>query len=94
MTARQYTKCQQDGCSSEDVQEWTIEGYDPVPVFVFCTDHAREFGFCLHCGAFIGGTEDVFLTRQDGICFECFTRQERATYEIDYDDEFDDTSRR
>lgn len=90
---RHYTKCQHDGCTATDVCEWNIAGYDPEPVFVFCAEHAAEFGFCLSCGAFIGGTEDCFLTGQDGICFECFIQAERElnrALNYDGDDEDDD----
>lgn len=64
-------KCEQEGCK-ERGNEYQIAGYDPVPVFHFCDDHAAAFGFCLHCAAFIGGTEDVFLVGQEGLCFDCF----------------------
>lgn len=89
---RKYTKCQHEGCTSEDVCDWTIQGYDPEPVFIFCAEHAAEFGFCLSCGAFIGGTEDVFLTGEDGLCFDCFIKVEREMNRAfnsddgDYDD--------
>jgi hypothetical protein len=92
MTTRQraYTKCQHEGCTATDgIEDWTIQGYDPAPVFVFCADHAAEFGFCTSCGAFIGGTEDVFLTGQRGLCFDCFMAIEREierSCNTDYDD--------
>lgn len=65
-------KCEHEGCKERASGEWRIEGYDPVPVFHFCDEHAAEFGFCTSCGAFIGGTEDVFLTGQTGLCFDCY----------------------
>jgi hypothetical protein len=65
-------KCEQEGCKERASGEWRIEGYDPVPVFNFCDEHAAKFGFCTSCGAFIGGTEDVFLTGQEGLCFDCY----------------------
>jgi hypothetical protein len=76
------------GCEGR-VQEWAIEGYDPVPVFVLCEQHAAEFGFCTSCGAFIGGTEDVFLTGQQGLCFDCFRfLDEELRHAVDtYDDQ-------
>lgn len=61
----------------ENAEVWTIEGYANPPKFVLCDKHAAEFGFCLTCGAFIGGTEDCFLTGQDGVCFECYSREQR-----------------
>jgi hypothetical protein len=72
MRTKVYT-CQHEGCTAE-AEEWCIDGYDPVPTFVYCHEHAAEFGFCLWCGHFIGGTEDVFLTGQVGMCFECVIR--------------------
>ena len=46
--------------------------YAPFVLVNFCDEHAAKFGFCTSCGAFIGGTEDVFLTGQEGLCFDCF----------------------
>ena len=77
-------KCEHDGCNSLDVSVWTIYGYDGDPSFVMCTPHAIEFGFCPSCGAYIGGTEDTFLTGSD-ICFECYTAEQRE-YERCFDD--------
>lgn len=78
------------GCEG-DVQEWAIEGYDPVPVFVLCEQHASDFGFCTYCGAFIGGTEDVFLVGRTGLCFDCFMRLEHDMQSsIDDDYEWED----
>ncbi len=86
--------CQHDGCTVTDVEEWSIAGYDPEPVFVFCYKHAAEFGFCTSCGAFIGGTEDCFLTGRAGICFKCFTfEEEHERREMEYqfgDDDYDE----
>lgn len=91
---RAYTKCQHDGCTATDgIEEWTIWGYEPAPIFVLCPEHAAEFGFCLWCGAFIGGTEDIFLTGQKGLCFDCFISMEREmgrAYTSDYDDDEED----
>lgn len=81
-------KCEQEGCT-ERGDAYYIEGYDPVPEFHFCPDHAAEFGFCISCGGFIGGTEDVFLTGQKGMCFDCF-HAERREYERENDWENDD----
>lgn len=82
-------KCEQEGCK-ERGNAYYIEGYDPVPEFHFCEEHAAKFGFCLSCGAFIGGTEDVFLTGREGQCFDCFNA-ERREYERGYDDDDVDT---
>lgn len=82
-------KCEHEGCK-ERANEWCIPWNEPPAIFHFCDDHAAEFGFCLTCGNFIGGTEDVFLTGQDGLCFECFiqVRDELESDErFDYDDD-------
>ena len=79
-------KCEHDGCK-ERGEFYYIDGYIPVPEFLFCPDHAAKFGFCLTCGAFIGGTEDVFLTGRTGQCFDCF-QAERREYKRDFDDQF------
>jgi hypothetical protein len=91
MRTKVYT-CQHEGCTAE-AEEWCIDGYDPVPTFVYCHEHAAGFGFCLWCGHFIGGTEDVFLTGQVGMCFECFIReqQEHDRDMFGDDDEHDDS---
>jgi hypothetical protein len=86
-------KCEHEGCTKRASGEWYIAGYDPVPVFHFCDEHAASFGFCLICGAFIGGTEDVFMTGQEGLCFECFVsvRDELdGDLRFDYEDEVED----
>lgn len=92
--ARAYTKCQYPGCTAtEGIEEWTIWGYGPAPIFVYCAEHAAQSGFCLSCGAFIGGTEDVFLTGQKGLCFDCFLQIEREMERAgnsDYGDDEDD----
>lgn len=98
MVRKQYMKCQHDGgCQNTDseIREWSIAGYDPEPVFILCDEHAAEFGFCLYCGAFIGGTEDIFKTGQRGLCFECFIEIERdldhtREYEYSDDDYYED----
>lgn len=80
--------CQHENCG--ELGDWyAIDGYEPVPEFCFCPDHAAEFGFCLLCGAFIGGTEDVFLVGREGMCFDCFNA-ERHEYERSYDYSDDD----
>lgn len=89
-----YVTCSREhegGCEG-DVQEWFIDGYDPVPAFVMCEKHAADFGFCTHCGGFIGGTEDIFLTGKKGLCFDCSIKEnaemERAlNADMGYDDE-------
>lgn len=85
-------KCGHEGCTNRDVVEWSIGGYDPQPVFFFCPEHAAEFGFCIWCGNFIGGTEDIFLTGQVGLCFECFYQMEEESREFydEYEDDYDD----
>ena len=83
--------CEHEHCG-ELANAYTIEGYDPAPTFYFCDEHAAAFGFCLSCGAFIGGTEDVFLVGREGLCFDCFTA-ERREYERSYDYGDDDDDR-
>ena len=78
-------KCSHDGCQSMDAELWSVYGTDDS-TFALCSEHAAEFGFCLMCGAFVGGTEDVFLTGRDGICFDCFCRERD---EMEYDDDED-----
>lgn len=80
--------CQHEGCG-EYGEMYTIQGYDPEPIFCFCPDHAAEFGFCVVCGAFIGGTEDVFRVGQTGLCFDCFIELREEPYSSEYD-EWDD----
>lgn len=82
-------RCDHDGCN-ERARQWTITGYDDPPTFDFCTTHAAEFGFCLSCGNFIGGTEDVFKTGRPGICFECFLQEAREMDRIFDDNEWED----
>jgi hypothetical protein len=83
-------KCKHDGCK-ERGELYYIEGYDPVPEFCFCEDHAAEFGFCLLCGGFIGGTEDVFLVGQTGLCFECFhALRDEMEYADSGEDDYDE----
>ena len=36
-------KCEQEGCKERASAEYWIEGYDPVPVFHFCDEHAAKF---------------------------------------------------
>lgn len=76
MGIKPLNACQHENCDKEG-SVWTIEGYDPPPQFCLCDDHAAEFGFCVYCGAFIGGTEDVFLTGRSGMCFDCYSEMER-----------------
>ncbi len=64
-------KCEHEGCT-ERASGWSILWSEPPAEFNFCDKHAAEFSFCLTCGNFIGGTEDVFLTGQEGLCFDCF----------------------
>lgn len=89
MTKHYHIKCGHEGCTNPEVEEWIIQGYDPEPTFIFCLEHAAEFGFCVYCGAFIGGTEDIFITGQPGLCFDCFMQIERELAYDDYDD-YDD----
>lgn len=74
-----------------EAQTYVIQGYEPpLPRFDLCSKHAAEFGFCLSCGAFIGGTEDVFLTGKEGLCFECFSAEQREIDRMFADQEDDD----
>lgn len=82
--------CQHEGCTSQEATEWCIDGYESVPCFVYCPEHAAEFGFCLWCGRYIGGTEDVFITGQEGLCFECFYREQQKHDRDMFGDEIDD----
>lgn len=84
-----YVTCSEHhkGDCEGDVQEWFIEGYDPVPKFILCDKHAAEFGFCTYCGGFIGGTEDVFITGRTGLCFDCFMQLEHDMSEPLYDED-------
>lgn len=91
MTTKKYmVKCQHEGCTSDSVSEWSIGGYEPEPVFFFCHEHAAEFGFCLDCGSYIGGTEDVFLTGRTGICFQCYEREQRELDRVFEGEDWDD----
>ena len=84
------TPCGHAGCAATTVSEWTIAGYDPEPTFWLCAEHAAAFGFCLSCGAFIGGTEDVFLTGETGLCFECFMDMQREEHSLGYENDDDE----
>ena len=82
--------CEHEGCN-EVGNEYVIFGYVRAPHFTFCDQHAADFGFCVYCGNFIGGTEDVFITGQSGMCFDCYIQleQELAENEDEYEDEWD-----
>lgn len=81
-------KCSHDGCSRMDAEVWSVYGTDDS-TFALCDEHAAEFGFCLYCGAFIGGTEDVFKVGMSGLCFDCFIQQ-REEMEYELDDDYDE----
>lgn len=81
-------RCSHDGCKRMDAELWSVYGTDDS-TFALCYDHAAAFGFCLTCGAFIGGTEDVFKVGMEGMCFDCFIQlsDEMAYAGDEYDDE-------
>lgn len=85
--------CQHAGCTDPNVSEWVITGYEkPLPTFYYCPQHAAEAGFCVYCGAFVGGTEDFLKSGVQGLCFDCFYQLEeepRAFWE-EYDDEYEE----
>jgi hypothetical protein len=89
--ARQYTKCQHEGCTDAEPREWSISGYDPEPTFIYCDEHAADAGFCISCGNFYGGTEEFFISGARGLCCECKSEMEEDMYGSPYDeDEYDE----
>jgi hypothetical protein len=71
--------------------QWDIWGYgEPAPRFYYCREHAARFGFCLSCGAFVGGTEDFLRTGQEGLCFDCYWTEQQEIERVFYDDDDDD----
>lgn len=67
--------------------EWDeLEG-DPANTTTLCNDCARGL-FCLYCGSFTGGTEDIFLYG-DSECSNCSGWREEYDDDQYYDD-YDD----
>lgn len=73
-------RCEHDECS----QHGKTRTYPDGNAICLCDEHAIDFGFCLLCDTFVGGTEDVFLTEMRGVCWECYAE---AMIEAEADDD-------
>lgn len=68
------------GCRKQDATQYWYTTDD----FTFlCADCARGV-FCLRCGTFTGGTEDIFLFGPYA-CSECTYMDHEDEYEDDYE---------
>lgn len=89
------TKCQRDGCTSLDVNEYEHpsggEGDNPAVEYL-CDRHAQEFGYCLGCRLFQAGFESYDFSEVPGYCYECVQEMkiEAGEYDDDFEDEYDD----
>lgn len=81
--------CEEDGCNEEGVvyiyYDYETKGYEQ---FVFCYDHAYEFGFCPGCRYFLRGAEEWFDFDLGGVkmCYECTQELRTELGELDDDE--------
>ncbi|BAU65673.1 hypothetical protein STA3757_30620 [Stanieria sp. NIES-3757] len=81
-------KCQESNCLNEAI-EWFYYSEEEKAKTILCEEHAKEAGFCLGYGHFLGGTSELEESPgyQYGYCSECW---EDLSYELEdcyYEDE-------
>ena len=79
-------QCQHEGCTSQEAVQCDLtnyeEGADPEKfTYFYCTEHAKQAGFCWGCGDFWGGVASFEFG--NGLCENCLVEEQ------DYDDEDD-----
>jgi len=93
MTKQTLTEhqCEHEGCTSLHTEEWQYPEYEDddgnkiTQTAWFCTEHAADDGFCIHCGNFWAGVESFDFSPIKGVCENC-----RVEYEEPDDDDYDD----
>lgn len=64
--------CEVDGCGQPGEQYVWADADGNEEVWLLCSDHAAEVGFCPGCDCYMGGADDDHLARV-GVCYECWT---------------------
>lgn len=61
--------CEHENCDKQATVNCRFEQCSEKPDFICCAAHAEEHGFCVACGCFCAGTNDL---NSAGYCDVCY----------------------